>query len=68
MVKKSLSYFESVSLKLEMALYKKPPLKICFLSTSWVPIKENLKIQLEKVTLVIPHASVQRGGSQSPNI
>ena len=30
MVKKNLSYFKSIYFKLKMALYKTPPLKICF--------------------------------------
>ena len=33
-MKKNLAYFKSVYIKLKMVLYKKPPLKICFLSTN----------------------------------
>ena len=49
-----------------MALYKKPPLKIYFLSTNWVPIQKKMKILLEKVTLLIPHIGVQPDVTQSP--
>ena len=42
-----------------MALHKKPPLEISFLSTIWVPIGVQMKRPLEKVTQVIPHSCVE---------
>ena len=47
-----------------MALYKKPPLEISFLSTVWVPVEVKVKFQLDTVTHVICHRSVAGDLSQ----
>ncbi len=58
-MKKIWSYFDSTFPKMKMALYKKPPLEISFLSTIWVPMSEKIKCPLEMVTQVISHNGME---------
>ncbi len=63
--KKKLSYFGSPYPKLNMVLYKKPPLKISFLLSIWVLTEVKMKYLLEKVTQVILHFGTDHGLSMS---
>ncbi len=64
-MKKMRPYRDSACPRLKRALYKKPPLEICFLSTIWVPIEVKMKMSLEEVTQVISESCVLAGFSKS---
>ncbi len=49
-----------------MALYKKPPLEICFLSTNWVPIEVKVTFYMVKVTQVILYPGMEYSGTTAP--
>ncbi len=60
-MKKTLPYFSCYYIKLKIGFLKKPPLKIWFLLSIWVPMKLKIKIFLEKLTQVISQFGMKHG-------